>query len=71
MDDIRYIHKSKCGLNDQKMNELKIDHEDEIKRAKEIFVTAHAERDSALSSLDQKKKENVELQSSIFQLSSR
>ena len=43
------------------MNELKIEHEDEIKRAKEIFINAHIERDSALSSLKLEKKENKEL----------
>ena len=52
------------------MNELKIEHEDKIKRAKEIFVTTHTERDSVLSSLELEKKENEELQSSIFRLTS-
>ena len=53
------------------MNGLKIEYKDEIKRAKEIFVTDCAKRDSALSSLEQEKKENEELQGSIFKLSSR
>ena len=61
MDDICYIHKSECGLNDKKMNELKVEYKDEIKRAKEIFVTARAKRDSALSSFEKEKKENIEL----------
>ena len=70
MDDIHYIHKSKCSLAVQKMNELAIKHESNLRKTKEIFETVRAERDSALSSLEIKKKENVDLQSSIFRLSS-
>ena len=70
MDDIRYIHKSKHNLSIQKMNELAIEHENNLRKTKEIFLTVRAERDSALSSLEIEKKENIDLQSSIFRLSS-
>ena len=52
------------------MNELAIEHESDFRKAKKIFLTVRAERDSALSSLEIEKKENVDLQSSILRLSS-
>ena len=70
MDDIRYIYKSKHNLSIQKINELEIEHENDLRQTKEIFLTVRAERDSALSSLEIEKKENVDLQSSVFRLSS-
>ena len=70
MDDIRYIHKSKNSLSISKMNELAIEHESDLRKAKEIFLTVRIEWDSALSSLEIEKKENVDLQSFIFWLSS-
>ena len=70
MDDIHYIHKSKHSLSIQKMNELVIEHENDLRKTKEIFLTVRAKRDSAFSSLEIEKKENVDLQNSIFWLSS-
>ena len=52
------------------MNELVIEHESNLRKTKEIFETVRAEIDNALSILEIKKKENVDLQSSIFWLSS-
>ena len=43
------------------MNELAIEHESDLRKAKEIFLTVQAERDSALLSLEIEKKENVDL----------
>ena len=70
MDDIRYLHKSKRGLTIQKINELSMEHKSNLRKAKKVFQTVRAERDNALSSLEIEKKENVDLQSSIFRLSS-
>ena len=70
MDDVCYIHKSKHSLSIQKMNELTIEHESDLRKTKEIFLTVRAERDSALSSLEIEKKENTDLQSSVFRLGS-
>ena len=52
------------------MNELNIEHESNLQKAKEIFDTVRAKRDNALTRLELEKKENVDLQSSIFRLSS-
>ena len=69
MDDIHYLYKSKRGLAIQKMNELSMEHESDLHKAREVFQTVQVERDSALSSLEIE-KENVDLQSSVFRLSS-
>ena len=44
--------------------------ESDIRKSKKIFDIVRAKRDSALTSLEVEKKENVDLQSSIFKLSS-
>ena len=43
------------------MNEINIEHESDLWKAKEIFDTVWAKRDSALTSLKIEKEENVDL----------
>ena len=61
MDDVRYTYKSECSLKEQKLNEKKIEQENELGKIKDILGTVRTERDQAILNYEQERKISEDL----------